>query len=48
VVGGADSDVLAGNLGTDLCAGDDNGGPALPGVDSVAFLGSCETVVEVP
>ncbi|XUM03101.1 FG-GAP-like repeat-containing protein [Streptomyces venezuelae ATCC 10712] len=48
VVGGADSDTLAGGSGADLCAGDANGGPTLPGTDTIAVGGSCETVVEVP
>lgn len=48
VIGGADSDALAGGSGADLCAGDNNGGPTLPGTDSVSAGGSCETVVEVP
>ncbi|GGZ93170.1 hypothetical protein GCM10010371_61190 [Streptomyces subrutilus] len=48
VVGGADSDSLSGGSGADVCAGDANGGPTLPGTDSIAAGGSCETVVEVP
>ncbi|MFJ3908916.1 FG-GAP-like repeat-containing protein [Streptomyces vinaceus] len=48
VVGGADSDTLSGGSGADVCAGDAGGGPTLPGTDSIAAGGSCETVVEVP
>jgi VCBS repeat-containing protein len=49
VVGGAGSDVLSGGFGTgDVCAGDNNGGPTLPGTDSLAPSHGCETVVEVP
>ncbi|MER6202906.1 FG-GAP-like repeat-containing protein [Streptomyces sp. NPDC001586] len=48
VVGGADSDTLSGGSGADVCAGDANGGPTLPGTDSIAAGGSCETIVEVP
>ncbi|MFD4372363.1 FG-GAP-like repeat-containing protein [Streptomyces sp. NPDC058486] len=48
VVGGAGSDSLAGGSGTDVCAGDAHGGPTLPGTDTIAAGGSCETIVEVP
>ncbi len=48
LIGGAGGDLLAGGGGVDRCAGDDDGGPALPGRDRTTAANDCETVVEVP